>query len=707
MSELRKSTTEYLMILPISLAFCVSLYMLLIALKMSGLSIYILLSYTFVYQMIYVITLLLDKRKSLVWFSSGLTLVLLLMFRDMVLTMNILVAFGGFVLSLLMQSKKISRYSFLIYALVMLIVWLMMLDITKVVTVLLMVLLLYGMIQLTGMEGRYYIGTLLLLGVITFILPAREEPIRWSFVKKSVNYVQNMVITLVNEVDYLIDGFVGEGSSFAGYTNTGKLSGTVTSSDTEQMRINGLVEGRMIYLEGSVFTGIDRNGLKDKKEIDELYNGWFVDYINCLYQAEVDGPMAACFSHVQKLDVSYTYMRTEDLIHPCNLLLLNDEQTEDLSDKKGKGYSYSLQYMEIDYASPYLISALQSLKDSELEYQSYETIVQYTRDIYHIDLTNKMSKENYDRVVSELKKGMAEEYLDTSFASDELKELTMKIVDGADSDYEKAKKIEAYLRQFMYSTDVDLRKSDNYVDEFVLDLQKGYCVHFASAMMEMLRIAGVPSRYASGFLHTVNASGKVMSSEAHAWPEAYIKGLGWVTFEPTVSKEAAETLGWNKILKEKPPEEYMEEKDYTSPYSEELAVENANNQEDASGEEGTQREGIDREMIFRFLMYILVLLGVVLVTILSFIIGQRINYRKMKARDKVIYNMEVLLKKLEKKVPKEMKLLSIYDYLKYIQDDGLRAELKKAFDIYYRIRFRGDEPEEDFIESTRGLAAKL
>ncbi|MCR5213024.1 MAG: hypothetical protein K6E10_01280 [Eubacterium sp.] len=711
MSDFRKRTTEYLIGLPLTIAFILPIYFMLLEKKVSGISMGFLISYSFVYQLLYFLFTLYDKKRFIVWVIPGFTAVLILMFRDMTLNMNILVTLGVFILSLLMNLPKVERFSWFIYSIIMLTLWLSLFDISKVVTVCLMILFLYGSAMLFKLDGRYYMGVLLLMGILLMFLPTYDHPMKWEFVKKAAGAVKGAVIYVINEVDYFVGGFVGGGASFSGYTENGKLTGSVTSDITDQMLVDGLSDGKMMYLEGGTYLSINKEGLYDKQNIDPLYNAWFVEFINCLYQANVDREMAACFSHVQSLDVKYTYMRTKDLIHPNNLLLIEEDLQNGLGKKEGKGFSYNLQYMEIDYASPYLLSALQSANENGIVYQDYDTIVKYTSDVYKINLPDKISEENYEKIVENINEGLPEEYLDTSFATDKLKELTMEIIDGAESDYEKAKRIETYLRQYSYSANIDLRDSDNYVEDFIFDVQKGYCVHFASSMMVMLRIAGVPSRYVGGFLHTVNASGKVTSNESHAWPEGYIKGLGWVVFEPTSGEASAESLGWNKVLKDKPIEELEEYDQYDSydqySYNPYVDVPESTGQIDAEVEEASEkRKTIDVKGLLKFGSYILILLGTFVLILLLMMLIQRYAYSRMGDVDKVKYNVNNLLKKLEKKMPKNSKTESIYDYLDYAEEEQ-RSELRKVFDIYYKVRFRGDEVDKSFIDETRRLAARI
>lgn len=79
----------------------------------------------------------------------------------------------------------------------------------------------------------------------------------------------------------------------------------------------------------------------------------------------------------------------------------------------------------------------------------------------------------------------------------------------------------------------------DFVSYFLLENHKGYCVHFASAAVVLLRAAGIPARYAQGFsispLDTRNEEGwiDIPDNRAHAWAEIYLSGIGWIPLEAT------------------------------------------------------------------------------------------------------------------------------------------------------------------------------
>ena len=70
---------------------------------------------------------------------------------------------------------------------------------------------------------------------------------------------------------------------------------------------------------------------------------------------------------------------------------------------------------------------------------------------------------------------------------------------------------------------------------FLNSSETGYCVHFASAAVVLLRAAGVPARYVEGYLFYSQADTDITVTEkrAHAWVEYYVPTLGWMILEAT------------------------------------------------------------------------------------------------------------------------------------------------------------------------------
>lgn len=78
------------------------------------------------------------------------------------------------------------------------------------------------------------------------------------------------------------------------------------------------------------------------------------------------------------------------------------------------------------------------------------------------------------------------------------------------------------------------REQEDFVRWFLEEQDEGYCVHFASAATVLLRAAGIPARYVTGYLAVKNAdSVTVRQADAHAWAEYWVNGIGWMVLEAT------------------------------------------------------------------------------------------------------------------------------------------------------------------------------
>lgn len=78
--------------------------------------------------------------------------------------------------------------------------------------------------------------------------------------------------------------------------------------------------------------------------------------------------------------------------------------------------------------------------------------------------------------------------------------------------------------------------NDDFAIWFLRDAERGYCVHFATAAAVLLRAAGIPARYVTGYRVEVKAGvpARVTSDDAHAWVEYYNpRTWNWTVLEAT------------------------------------------------------------------------------------------------------------------------------------------------------------------------------
>ena len=93
------------------------------------------------------------------------------------------------------------------------------------------------------------------------------------------------------------------------------------------------------------------------------------------------------------------------------------------------------------------------------------------------------------------------------------------------------------------------------IDEFWLDRKLGFCEHFASAFVVVMRALGVPARVVTGYqgadARPTDGYTVVRNSYAHAWAEYWQAGLGWVRADPTAAV-APDRIGLSRQLVPRP-----------------------------------------------------------------------------------------------------------------------------------------------------------
>lgn len=181
--------------------------------------------------------------------------------------------------------------------------------------------------------------------------------------------------------------------------------------------------------------------------------------------------------------------------------------------------------IDIISASDYeeLLSDAEAVFDANGEYSIFDNYSQLIDDEY-------WRYRSYDLLL---------EYGD----NERIHDLAMEITDGLESDYDKAKAIEIYFLQngFVYDLDYVKSRGEN-AESFLFNTKRGVCFEYATAMVLLARAAGIPARYCEGYLmsepyesDSFDANFVITPKTAHGFPELYIKGFGWIYFEPTIA----------------------------------------------------------------------------------------------------------------------------------------------------------------------------
>ncbi|WP_067462895.1 DUF3488 and transglutaminase-like domain-containing protein [Actinomadura macra] len=128
----------------------------------------------------------------------------------------------------------------------------------------------------------------------------------------------------------------------------------------------------------------------------------------------------------------------------------------------------------------------------------------------------------------------------------EIRALAQKVTAGASTMHGQAVRLQRWFTEtggFVYDLSAPAPQHGSDLVDFLLHSKRGYCEQYAAAMALMARILGIPSRVAMGYTpgtETRPGEWTVRSRDAHAWPELYFGGSGWVRFEPTPSGSAGQ-----------------------------------------------------------------------------------------------------------------------------------------------------------------------
>jgi len=132
-------------------------------------------------------------------------------------------------------------------------------------------------------------------------------------------------------------------------------------------------------------------------------------------------------------------------------------------------------------------------------------------------------------------------------------ELAREVTAGASTAYDRARVLQDWMRnEFDYSLEIQGGHGNNAIESFLIN-RVGYCEQFAGTYAAMMRSLGHPARVAVGFTPGLTDGGgrySVLGQNAHAWPEVWFDGLGWVPFEPTPGRGAPGAEGYTGLAPE-------------------------------------------------------------------------------------------------------------------------------------------------------------
>ncbi len=537
----------------------------------------------------------------------------------------------------------------------------------------------------------------LILGFLLLCIPMKKEPIDWSLLEKAVGAVAEKVL----DASYGISNIFGNENNVTGYSSFDLSGNDIRISEKPQVMLETTEMPYIIYN--------DVSSEKKYKMQRTVYlaggvgpeENQLISFLKFLYSNDVSPQDARSFSKISNVTLKYVYINTYDEIAPINSIQLSYDNSiikkGVSSDLHKKDYEIKSSYLDIDYGSAYLSEYLQQNLDYLNKEIAYEELADYAKSVYGIALEQYVSESQYNT----LEYGSVDdEYYDASGCTEEMLQLANEITKESTSDYEKCKRIEAYLRQYQYSTSAvggynsesnmaTASGMSDIAERFLFDSKQGYCVHYTSAMVMLLRLSGIPARPMRGFRYTypfeTAKSYVVDASCSHTWPEAYIKGVGWIPFEPTAAYPNAESMSWKQS--------YDKDEEYNYNLENIPSVSNHS----VESVEGSQENGV---LVFIKIVGIVLFVIVILVLVIIGITWEikRIKYKKGTPGQKLAIDVDAIKKRISLLSEKEFNDRGIMsDYIVNAPEE-FQDELFRVFSSYYRLVY-GNDKEISIMES--------
>ncbi len=551
-----------------------------------------------------------------------------------------------------------------------------------------------------------------LLGILVTLLPMQREPINWAPVAEAGGRIFHRAQDMVDSAAYHLSSMWG-GTYTAGYNSLEVSGGKIersgrteiilkTAQDpyyeyTDEETSENMKVRRTLYLAGGA--GVDKTKL--------------VSFLKFLHSNNVDREYAALFSQLSEVKLEYAYLNTPDEIAPVNTFLVYDGNSQNDAVHK-KGYRLTARYIDIDYGSPYLAGLIREAEAAgQDESLSYEDACSYFMELYGVELGSILTGDEYEEA-AEGSYSAAD--LGTDGVSAALQELAAQITRGVPGEYDKCRTIESYLRQYSYQTNAvgghdplstmsTPAGMADIADRFLFETGAGYCVHYTSSMIMLLRLSGIPARAVSGYRYVYPFEKadayEVSGNCAHIWPEAYIRGVGWVPFEPTGAYRTAEEYTWRR----KPAAAGNDSQSaYSPPVPAPAQVPDVPDDEKTSG----SLSGMTLDQAMRIALptalSILVTLALLILGTLS---AARLRYLRAAPEKKLAMDVDMIKKGIRKQSAEDFAdrgLLS--DYIARAPE-ALRPDIQRVFDIYYRVLYGSSSVSAEENELAAGVREQL
>ncbi len=531
--------------------------------------------------------------------------------------------------------------------------------------------------------------------LMSFTIP--DKPYDWAFVKKAAASVrirfENMIQILAPNAGWDSD------SANIGFSENSSLIGNINSKPYKALSYSSEKKGAgRIYLSGKTFDFFDgRNWSKTDNDSTDYQTYDVLETLSAILGYDPDH----FYDYIDPghFYIEYAGIRTSRVFLPEKSISLTDSlsvnhEGGDLHFADGNNTTYSSDHYKLNKSYDGFDDLLSSgITTNEAGFEkAKEMVLAEGNDRYTYeglsDYTDRIQKiYGKDPHISDrLEAFLAEEFRDTK------------------NDADKLRKIESLLSAMEYDTSPgplpeSIQNEAEFLDHLIFEQKKGYCSHYATAFVLLSRAAGIPARYVQGYSFIIKDKRvSVMSDRAHAWPEAYIKGIGWIAYEPTPG--FGSSYGWVISGASDPYAKSSGSSatpDAPSPLS-----------DDTSLQSGSEDD--DKERSLPDPLYMIIPMTFLIVFLLLFYLSDRImgkyKYKKMDDRERALYLGSKTLKLL-RRINLTLRPGETIHEFHSRSCDTVPSHLLNAFDVYESVLYSGKDVSADDTAAMKEMYENL